>query len=308
MTRLIAGIAIGSLAVLSFSATAVGREVFVSTRLSAVAGYDDNRLEEFESGEGSPFWQICPGIDVTAFGERTETSLFVDYRRTQYTESDFESKDEASASARWRCFGGQNEAGASAGGGLYRDKALPENDCTYWQVKPYMLRTLEILPAEISLKGSYRQTRYEESIYSSTTDRTDGRLEVRPGLRWHLSHHLTVWGELYAEYNVSDAAEAEYSGFGGALGCEFRPTPRLELGSWAETGTRPYSEEVEGESRRDTPWLAGGWVTYRIRPWLEWFASVDWGSHASTTYDDDYNGWSAGSGVRIVFEHEVAGR
>ena len=283
-------------------------DIFISPRLETQAGYENNRLEESGSGDGSPFWQATPGLDVTVFGEKTETSLFFDYRRTQYTKNNFESKDEASAFAQWRYFGGQNEAGASVGGGLYRDRALPDDDYTFWQARPYVVRTLEGLPAELSLKGTFRQTFYNTSIYTSATERVDSRLDVRPGLRWHLFGRATVWAELYTERNISDAREAEYSGFGGAMGCEFRPTARLDLGAWAETGTRPYEAKVEDEDRRNTPRRVGAWATYRLRPWVELFSSADWESFDSTIDSDEYSWWRVGCGVKLVFESKAGGR
>ncbi len=284
---------------------AAASDAFVVPRLEAQAGYEHNRLNLSSQGEGSPFWQAGPGLDVIALGLKTETALLLDYRRRQYSGSDSESTDDVSAFVRWRHFEAQNEAGATLGGGLYRDAAWPSDDCTFWQARPYIVRTLTTWPAELSLKGAFGQTFYDVSVYTSAADRADSRADVRPGLRWHLPRRVTVWAELYAEYNESDASEADYSGFGGAMGCEFQPTARLNVGVWAGTGTRPYAQSVDGESRCDTPTPAGAWATYRLRPWLELFSSVDGESHASTIADSDYSWWRLSAGMRLVVEHEL---
>ena len=185
---------------------------------------------------------------------------------------------------------------------------MPDDDYTFWEVRPYVVRTLEGFPAELSLNGTFRQTFYDASVYKSATDRSDRRLDLRPGLRWHLSRKATVWTELYAERNVSDASEAEYSGFGGAMGCEFRPMARLDMGAWAETGARSYTEKIEDEDRRDTPRRVEVWVTYRLRPWMELISSADWESFKSTINDNKYSWWCVRGGVRFVFEDELGGR
>ncbi|MBU1908862.1 MAG: hypothetical protein KJ726_02315 [Verrucomicrobia bacterium] len=280
-------------------------DVFIVPRLELQAGYENNRLEESGSGEGSPFWQATPGLDVTMFGEKTEASLWLDYRRTQYTKSGFESKDEASAFAQWRYFGGHNEAGVGVGGGWYRDAVLSDSDSLFWQARPYFVHTMKGIPAEMSLKGTFRQTLYEVSVYTSATDRVDSRMEVRPGFRWHPSRKATVWAEFYAERNLSDAREAEYSGFGGAFGCEFRPSARLALGAWVEAGSRPYEEQVENQDRTDSPRRMGAWASYRLRPWLELFSLADWESFSSTIDWNEYSWWRASMGVKLVFEHEM---
>jgi hypothetical protein len=297
---------IGVLTVALFRFPAAASDVFVVSQLDAQAGYEGNRLGAPGSGEGSPFWQVSPGFDMTVFAAKTEASLLLDYRRTQYTESGFEFKDEASVLARWRYFGGQNEAGASVGGGLYRDQAWPTDDYTFWQAMPYFVRTIEGFPVEVSLKWTFLQTFYDVSVYTSAADRVDDRIEVRPGLRWHFSHRVTVWADLYAERNMSDAAEVEYSGFGGAMGCEFRPATRLDLGAWAGIGTRTYVQSAAGADRRDTPMPMGAWATYRLRPWLELFFSVDREFYASTIDDNEYSWWRVGGGLKLVSEHEVA--
>jgi hypothetical protein len=308
MTRQTVRFASSLLASVLSGLTAAATDVFVSPRIATQAGYENNRMAESDGEEGSAFWQACPGLDVTVLGAKTETSLGLDYRRTQYTKSGFETKDEASAVAQWRYFEGLNEAGASISGGLYRDQALPNDDHTFWQARPYFVRTLENLPAEISLKGSLRQTLYNSSMYTSATDRTDSQVDLRPELRWHLSHRVTVWAELYAEYNASDAGEADYSGFGGAMGCEFRPAARLDLGAWAGIGTRPYAQKTDGENRRDTPMPAGAWATYRLRPWLELFSALDWASYASTLDYNDNRWWRVGGGLKVVLEHDVGSK
>jgi hypothetical protein len=116
---------------------------------------------------------------------------------------------------------------------------------------------------------------------------------------------VTVWSELYAEHNLSDASEAEYSGFGGSLGCEFRPTARLDLGVWGGIGTRPYAQKTDGENRRDTPMPVGAWASYRLRPWLELFCSVDWESNASTIDDNEYTWWRVGGGLKLIMEYAM---
>jgi hypothetical protein len=305
MTRQVAQAVIGILAILFAGFSVLAGDVFVSTRLEAQGGYENNPLVESGSGDGSFFWLAGPGIDVTLFGSETETALFVDYRRTQYVQTEFEYKDEASVSAQWRHFGGRNESGGSVGGGLYQDAAWPANDFTFWQARPYFVRTLESVPAEVSLKGTFRQTFYDVSAYTSATERVDSRFDVRPGARWNLSDQVTLWSELYAEHNLSDVPEAEYSGFGGAIGFDYRPGACLEMGAWAGYGTRSFSPMVEGEKRRDTPSPAGAWATYRLRPWLELFSSLDWESSASTLDGSDYSWWRFGCGLKLVVEHEA---
>lgn len=287
---------------------AVANDFFVNPRISTQAGYEDNRLRVSANGEGAPFWQVAPGADFTVLGADTEASLFLDYLRTQYEGHDFEPKNEAYGFARWRHFGGRNEAGAAGGGGLYRDEAWPEDDHTFWDAKLYAIRALRNVPAELSLEGTFRQTFYDVSIYPSATDRADRRSEVRPGLRWHISYRVTIWAEVYAENNQSDAPEAEYSGIGGMTGFVYRPVPRLDLGAQAGGGTRPYAQDLDGTDRRDTPRSAGAWTSYRLRPWLELLFSVDWESCSSTTEDADYTWWRCGSGAKFVFERLIPGR
>ncbi len=308
MTRQTVRSAICFLAIIRSVSPAPASDVFVSPRLAAEAGYENNRLGEPGNGEGSPFWQVGPGLDVTAFGVNADSSLLFDYRRTQYTQDSSEITDAASGFARWRYHGGSYEAGASLGCGLYRDKAWPEDDYTFWQVSPQIVRTLERLPLELSLNGTYRQTFYEDSVDAAVANRVDSRMDVRPELRWLLSRQATVWTELHAEQNLSDAAEEEYSGYGASAGCEFRPAARLDLGVWAGIGTRSYPEKVDGENRRDTSLPAGAWASYRLRPWLELFASADWESNASTIDNDDYSWWQISGGLRIVLEHELGAR
>jgi hypothetical protein len=117
-----------------------------------------------------------------------------------------------------------------------------------------------------------------------------------------------VWSELYAEHNLSDASEEEYSGFGASIGCDFRPAAGLDLGAWAGIGSRFYSQNVDGENQRDTSIPLGAWTTYRLRPWLELFFSMDWESHASTIDDNDYTWWQIGGGFKFVFEHALETR
>lgn len=279
---------------------------FVTPRLECQAGYEHNRLAESDGGAGTPFWQTSPGLDLTVFGEETELSVLLDYRHTQYARSGLESKDESSAFAQWRHFHGPNEVGASVGGGSYADLALPDDDSFFWQASSYGIRTLDGVPVELSLKATFRQTFYDAD--ASGTDRDDSRLDVRPGLRWHMCRRVTVWTELYAERNASSAPDAGYSGLGAAVGCEVRPAARLAAGAWAQVGTRPYDERVDGASRNDTPGRVGGWASYRLRPGLELFTSATWASFASTVAANDYSWWQTGAGVRLSFEHQLRRR
>lgn len=288
--------------------TAVSSDIFVIPRIETQSGYDNNRSGESSGGEGSPFWQASPGLDVMILGEKTETSFFFDYHRTQYTESDLESRDEASAVAQLRYLGGRNEAGINFGGGLYSDKAFPEDNCTFWKARPYFVRTLESLPVELILNADFRQMFYDISAYTSTSSRVDSLVCVRSALRWNESRFVTLWTEIYAEYNASDALEAEYSGFGGVLGCELHPTPRLNCGAWAGIGTRSYEQTTDGTNRRDTPLPVAIWMTYRLRPWLELFSTANWETNASTIPENDYSRWQVGCGLRILFELEVQPR
>lgn len=299
---------IGGLAIILAGLPAAAADTFVTSRVEAQAGYESNRMQEFDGEEGAPYWRVSPGLDLTVFGAKTEASLSLDYRQTQYTKREFEAREEALAFARWRYFGGPHDAGVSVGGGWYQDQALPSDDYTFWQASPYCVRMLANVPVELTLNGAFRQTFYDVSVYTSTTDRADTRIEIRPGLRWHPSLRVTVWADLYAEQNLSDAGEAEYSEFGGTLGCEYQPAPRLSLGVWAGTGSRPYAKTVEGENSRDTLTSAGAWATCRLRPWLELFSSVDWESDTSTLEGNDYAWWQASGGMRLQFEHALDGR
>jgi len=299
---------VGMLAALLSGSPAFAGDVFLSPRLEALAGYEKNRMEDPGSGEGAPFWQASPGLEVTAFGEKTETSLYLDYRRTQYTKSDFESRDEASAFGRWRYFRGRNGGGLSVGGGLYRDEALPVDDFTFWQARPHLVHTFEDWPAEWSLSGTFRQTFYDVDVSTSVTDRADRRIDVRPGFRWHVSYRTTVWAELYAEHNASNDMEEEYSGFGGAIGCELRPTARTDVGVWAGTGARAYAQKAGGEKRRDAPTPAGAWASYRLRPWIDLSSAVEWASYASTIDAHDHDWWRVSLGFKVVLEHAVGAR
>jgi hypothetical protein len=296
---------IGFLVVAINGISLLANEVFVIPRVEIRAGYENNRMEESGSGEGTPFWQVAPGLDVTMFRDKSETSLLLDYRQTQYTKTDFDSKDEASALAKWRYFGGQTEVGASIGGGFYQDTALSYDDNIFWLARPYLIRTLEGLPIELTLNGYGRQSFYDTSSSTSTLDRVDTRMEVRPGLQWHLSEQATLWTELYGENNSSDAKEAEYTGFGWAIGGLFRPLARMDCGAWAETGKRFYSEQADGGSRDDTPWRVGAWTDYRLRPWLELFSSAEWESNASTINGNQYSWWRIDAGVKFTFEYEI---
>lgn len=278
---------------------------FLVARLETRAGYEKNRLEEAGSGSGTPFWQASPGADLTVFGERIETSLSLDYQHTEYAREGFGSRNGASAFAHWQSFVRRNEVGASAGGGFYRDEVLSGNDHAFWQGRSRIIRALEGVPAELSLEATVRQTLYDSSASTSSTERADTRFDTRSGLRWHLPRHVVVWMDLYAERNASDASDAEYSGLGGAVGCDLRPAARLDTGVWAQAGARSYDEQVDGETRRDTPRRVGGWLTYRLRSWVELFASADLESFASTVDDCPYSWWQAGGGVRIVLEREL---
>lgn len=283
-------------------------EMYLTPSLETQAGFEQNRWTESGSGQGSAFWLASPGLEFLRFGEKTEAALGAEYRVTSYFEEGFEYREEPSGYGRWRYFDGPYEAGLTAGGGQYRDRALPDDDCTYWYARPYATRTLARAPAEWTLGGTVRQTFYDTSVYTSATDRADLRVELRPGLRWHLSNRATLWAEGYAEWNTSDAPEAEYSGFGAAAGGLCQLSARWTAGAWAETGTRIYDVEVDGTEWRDTPLRAGMWTTCRLRPWLELLASVDGESFSSTVDGNDYSWWRAAAGVRLVFEHEAGAR
>lgn len=300
--------AVCAVALALFSPHASGVDVFALSQLEVLSGYEDNRLEESEGGSGSPYWQVAPELSLSVLGANTETTLLLTHRRSQYSKTAFESKSDSAAFVLWRYFEGNNEASANIGGGRYEDEALPGDDNSYWQASPCVVRTLERFPLEISLRGTVRQTFYDDSVYTTDSARVDCCLDVRPGMRWHLSRKATVWAELYAERNGSDASEAEYTGFGGAVGCGFRPTARLDAGVWTETGIRSYAEQAEGRDRNDTPWRVGAWTTYRLRPWMELFASAGFESAASTIAGNEYSWWQVGGGVRFVFEHALTSR
>ncbi len=284
---------------------AVAGNVILSPALDIQAGYEHNRRADFENAASSPFIQFHPGLDVTAFGEQSETALRLDSRRTQYTKDDLKAKDESTAFLDERWSWKQDEFGVVAGGGRYRDEALPGDDHTFWQLTPYASRMLASAPAEINVKCICRQNSYDTSAYASTSDRVDTRLELRPGIKWDTGARAVFWAEIYAERNTSSAAEAEYTGAGGAIGCNWHAGKRTYFGVWAESGTRPYALEVDGEARRDAPSKAGVWSSCRLRPWLDIFLGADLESFASTQADAEYAWWSAQGGIRVVMEHEI---
>jgi hypothetical protein len=66
-------------------------------------------------------------------------------------------------------------------------------------------------------------------------------------------------------------------------------------------------QKVDGVSARDTLVPIGAWASYRLRPWMELFSTVDWESDTSTLDDRDLSWWRAGGGVKLQFEQECGG-
>lgn len=280
-------------------------EVFLTSRLEVGAGYENNRLAEFGIEEQSPFWAVSPALEVTSFGKTTETSLLCEWRRTQYTKGDLEFRDQSSLVAAWRKYSGHREAGLRLAASLYKDALLPTDDHVSWRLQPFLVQSAQARSVELSLDAAIGQAYYDASVYTSVTDRTDSRLEIRPGLTWHGNAILTARLELYGERNLSDAPEADYVGFGGAVSFEIHASPRLDVGARIGAGSRSYDNWPDIVTRRDTPTPVNAWLDYRLKSWLELFASFDWESNASTVSDYDYTWWQASAGLRLVLESEV---
>jgi hypothetical protein len=282
---------------------AFAADLFLSPRLETQGGYENNRLQESGGGTGSACWGGSSGLEMLLIGEQAEASLVLEYGRMQYEKEDLEYKEDGLLQARVRFLRGRNDFGANAAAGFFNDEALPENDAVFQQAEPYFVHSLATMSAEWMLKGGWRRTDYANSAYTSTPDRVDTVFSFRPEWRWHVSRRTSLWAEIMAEKNLSDAPEAEYAGFGGTLGGEFSPTAGLTLGGWFAYESRVYGEEVGDEAHRETPLGLGGWVAYRIRPWLDVFTYARGESVSCTIEEDDYTAWNAGLGLRFIFEY-----
>jgi hypothetical protein len=280
-------------------------DLLLSPRLQIQGGYENNRLQEPGNGTGSACWGGSSGLDLLLLGESEEASLSFDYGRTHYEKEGFDYKHDGLFLAQGRVLRGRNDFGANLAAGFYKDEALPEDDAVFQQADPFFIHSLENVSAEWVLKGSYRRTAYDISAYTSTPDRVDSLFAFRPEWRWRLSRRTSLWAEILVERNTSDAPEADYTGFGGTLGGDIRPSARLTLGSWVACENRSYDEDVDGKAHRETPLRLGGWGAYRLRPWLELFASANWESVSCSDDDDDYTSWSATVGMRVTLEYAL---
>jgi hypothetical protein len=288
-----------------FQENAFSSDIFASLHLETEAGYEGNRFIEAGPGDGAAFLSVNPGLDIATFGMATETALLLNYRRTQYQERPAGSKDEASAALQGRYFTGRNEFGARSGTGLYQDLSLPEDDTSFWHLRPYWERTLESWPFEIGLSGSYLRTSYDSAINVSGEGRSDEHAELRPCARWHASRHATLWTDFYLENHASNVREAEYTGTGGTIGSTLEPAPRLHIDVWTGIGFRQYRSDLEDTEKEEIPWRAGGSMTYRCRPWLEFFAVADGESINGSPRDIEYSWWRVAGGIRVVLEQDM---
>ncbi len=284
-------------------APSLAADLFLSPRIEAQGGYENNRFQESGNGTGSACWGGSSGLEVLLIGDQTEASMEFDYGRTHYEKEDFEYREDGLLQARIRFLRGRNDYGVNTAAGFFNDKALPEDNFVFQKAEPYFIHSLENSAAEWVLKGNWRRTDYDVSAYTSTSDRVDSLISFRPEWRWQMSRRTSLWVEGMVGKTFSDAPEAEYTEFGGTLGGEYRITTCLTLGGYGAYESRIYDARVLDQNHRETPLRLGGWGTYRLRPWVELFAYANWDSVACTIEEDDYTAWNAGLGLRFTFEY-----
>lgn len=282
-----------------------GAQVFLSPGLDAAAGYTSNRFLEPQE-QGSAYLRLAPSLSLTALPPGgSECSLSLGYRRTDFAESGFERIEELTAEAGVAVPWGSARSALGLSVGSYRDRALPEDDARWATITP----GVSWAPGSrlhLSLEASATALRYDSRDTLEGDRQEDLRALVRPGVRWAPFGAVQLWAEVFGELNRSNEDLEEYRSAGGTAGLDATLGPGARGGGWARYQVRTYRTPPEGEDRRrDTPFSAGVWATYRVAPWVEATAEATHLAHRSTDDANDFEVWTVEAGLRLVYDWEA---
>lgn len=288
-------------ALLSGSVAARALDVSTALRFELSGGYASGRNPTIEDHEAVFFYQAMPGLELNWLGKKTETALRLDYRHTLFPGQSDARSTGLLGDAAWRRNSHLWETGIRLSGGAAAD-VVPGEDERFIGSRGYLLRGLRTVPVEISLDVAAGQSVYDGAVATQALDRTEAWFEFRPGLRWAVSRRMSVWSQARVETLHSDWSADCYTGWGLLGGCDLRPTPRLTASVWLETGVRVYEANAASDEPQTDRIQGGGWLTYRLRPWQEWFMVADWASTQAADGATDRT-WQVCCGIKCVVEH-----
>ncbi len=286
---------------------------FLAPRLTLEAGYEDNRFimpTALTNTESAAFLRATPSLSLHLLaGAGTELSLGASAARTEYLQSGFDTREEASAYVEWWQTTALFEGGMRLAGGLARDTALPEDDIRWLAATPTLRYTLPAPDWQLTAQARLSRADYDSRLTTGGALQSDQAWEARPGLRWLPTRDLAVWGEFYYENNSSNEEAFHYHGAGVAVGASFWLTPRGQLAASLQWGTRLFPDGTDETGavieRSDTPLRAELIYTHRLLPWLDLFCSGSWYTTGSDQPVQDVTGWALQAGVTLAQDFEL---
>jgi hypothetical protein len=303
-------ITVAAFLILAVSIGPVQAQVYLSPNIETAAGNTSNRF--LSSGEeGSAYISLWPAAELTWFvSDDAELNFSLSHFHCEYLEDDFSYIKQTVGKVFLDKTLGGAETRFSLAAGDYRDGALPGDDNRWIEFSPYASFGLaDDLTgyAELSIMRSRYRSR---ETLSGGEKQEDTLWRLKPGLVWTEFNDISLWAEVFLEFNKSNENTQEYRAGGAALGCDLFMVDALSAGIWIDGTLRYYPNRPpdESENQRDTPVSLGIWGNYRFSPWMEAVASAQWQSHQSTSDNSDYSLWTVEAGLRLTYDVELPWR
>ena len=277
-----------------------GAPLYLSPRLDASAGATSNRFLDSQA-EASPFLRLAPSLEVLWFGPvGWEAGAGIAHLTTRFTRPGFERQDETSARVSlWRALPAADFS-ATAQGGVYRDRGVPDDDTT-WVQGEVTVRGLPDRPFSPGLTARLTRTHFDTQTAENGTARSDLRWTLDPEFHWQVGSGETLWAGAVLEVSSSNAEAGSYRSFGLSAGFDAQFRDTIGAGIWARWQQRQYDD-----NRSNNPTGAGAWGTLRLSPWAELATSARYLDQPSTSDLDDYREWSVEAGVRLRYDWPLA--
>lgn len=291
-------------------------DAFLVPRLTLEVGYDNNRFSlpaSFTNAEDSAFLRATPALDLHLLtDDGSELALGASAVRMKYFSGDLGSRDGAEAHVEWWQTSAPLEGGLRLVGGFARDDAIPDDDLQRVSAIPTLRCTLPAPDWQLTAQARLDLADYDSRRTYDGDAQRDFAAEIRPGLRWLPTRDFALWGEFVLEYNDSNEISSRYQGAGFALGAHYWISPRDQLATSLQAGTRTFetlTDDTGAEfDRHDTPLAAEIIYTHRLFPWLDLFGSASWQGSGSDRPDQDIDSATLQIGATFAQDFKLFSR
>jgi hypothetical protein len=278
-------------------------EYYITPRLSLSAGFDSNRMRVENDKEGSAFFEAAPGLALLFIpAADLELKADVSYAPRVFagSEKGNQSTADGGIGAVWRHQSFVYEVWA--GGGVYRDSEIPNDDVRWLYVAPsagWLYTEGRQVYGRINLSHS----RYDSRQTYEGEDEKGTFFSGVAGWYTVLGEQADLWIEGYYENFSANEPVDEYYTIGAATGIGRRvnETGRVDVG--LRYGYQTYPNDSSGITEHEAhPVRVSAQYAHRLSDWASLELLARWERLPTSDVSGEYEQWLAAAGIVLSWE------